>query len=198
MLNWIIVAAAVIWLYVLTVLKRTKLDGWYFVVGSAGLFVLALITLQPILLQPIQKAVAASAGVLGNLTGTYTSFFQNSLVFVSHGDMNISMYVDFECSGIIESFALLALLWFFPAYQLYEKIIVSVIGCVTIFVSNVLRIFLICLCLYFFGEGSYFFAHTILGRFFFYACTIVLYFYVFTRSQVVRQRVGAFKYDNNQ
>ena len=30
----------------------------------------------------------------------------------------------------------------------------------------------------------YFLAHTIIGRLVFYACTIALYFYVFTKSQI--------------
>lgn len=197
MFNWIIGAAIVIWLYLLSVLKRTKLDAWLFVVGSAGLFTVAIITLQPVLLGPMQKSVCAVSGFFGDLTGTYSAIYEKSIVFIANGSMRMSMYIDFECSGIIEGFAFLALLWFFPAYQLYEKVVVSVIGVVAIFFSNVLRIFVICECLYFGGEEMFFWAHTIIGRFVFYVCTIVLYFYVFTKSQVVRQKVGSFSYDDN-
>lgn len=197
MFNWIIGAVIVVWLYLLSVLKRTKLDAWMFVVGSAGLFTIAIITLQPVLLIPMQRAVSAASGFFGELTGTYSAVYDKAIVFISTANTNMSMYIDFECSGIIESFAFLALLWFFPAYQLYEKIVVSVIGIVIIFFSNVLRIFVICQCLYWGGEQMFFWAHTIIGRFVFYICTIVLYFYVFTKSQVVRQKVGSFSYDDN-
>ena len=44
----------------------------------------------------------------------------------------------------------------------------------------------------------YYIAHTYVGRIFFYAATIVLYFYVFTKSQVVRMKVGSFSYDKEK
>ncbi|HZK70616.1 MAG TPA: exosortase family protein XrtG, partial [Clostridia bacterium] len=46
-----------------------------------------------------------------------------------------------------------------------------------------------------FGGDTYFYAHTIIGRLFFYGCTIVLYFQVFTKSQIIRQKIGRFDYD---
>lgn len=45
MINWIVVLTAIVWVYALSVLKRAKLDFWYFTVGSAGLFIIAIITL---------------------------------------------------------------------------------------------------------------------------------------------------------
>ena len=53
MFNWIIIVAIAIWVYAITVIKRAKLDFWYFTLGSAGLFTAAIITLQPILLMPM-------------------------------------------------------------------------------------------------------------------------------------------------
>ena len=197
MFNWIIIVAIAIWVYAITVLKRAKLDFWYFTLGSAGLFTAAIITLQPLLLMPMQNAIAAVSGLLGELTGTYSSYFEKGLLFISHGATNLSLYIDFECSGIIETFAFLALLWFFPAYQYYEKIAVSIIGIISIFMANVLRIFIICQMIYWGGENMYFLAHSIVGRLVFYACTIALYFYAFTKAQVVRQKVGAFRYDSH-
>lgn len=195
MINWIIILITIVWVYILTVLKRAKLDFWFFTIGSAGLFTIAIIILQPILLAPMQNAIAAVSGLLGEITGTYSSYFEKGLLFISRGSTNLSLYVDFECSGIIETFAFLALLWFFPAYQYYEKIVISVIGIFSIFMANVLRIFIICQMIYWGGEGLYFFAHSFVGRLVFYACTIALYFYVFTKAQVIRQKVGAFRYD---
>ncbi len=196
MMNWIMVVVIIIWIYILSVMKRAKLDFWYFTTGSAGLFTIAIIALQPILLSPMQSAVAAVAGMFGDLTGTYDSYFEKGLLFVANGATQMSLYIDFECSGIIETFAFLSLLWFFPVYQVYEKIVVSVIGVIGIFAFNILRVFIICQMLYFGGEDMYFIGHSFVGRFVFYACTVFLYFYVFTKPQVVRQKVGAFRYDN--
>lgn len=198
MINWIVVVAIVIWIYLLTVFKRAKLDFWYFTAGSAGVFTVAIIVLQPVLMLPMQNAIAAVSGLLGELTKTYESYFEKGLLFISHGTTQMSLYIDFECSGIIETFAFLALLWFFPAYQFYEKIVVSVVGIIGIFMANVLRIFIICQMIYWGGQDMYFVAHSFVGRLVFYACTIALYFYVFTKEQVVRQKVGAFRYDSHQ
>lgn len=93
--------------------------------------------------------------------------------------------------------AFLALLWFFPVYDKYERVVVSMIGVMAIFFANVLRIFFICLLVHIWGIDMYFFAHTIFARILFYGCTVFLYFYVFTKPQIVRQKVGAFRYDSN-
>lgn len=154
-----------------------------------------LILVEPVILAPLQKAVSAVAGMFGDMTGIYESYFNKNVIFISTGDTNLSMYIDYECSGIIEILAFLALLWFFPLYHTYEKSVLSVVGGFAIFVSNVLRIFVICLIIYMFGESSYFIAHTIIGRLVFYACTVALYFFVFTKSQIIRQKVGGFKFD---
>ena len=38
MMNMFFVIVLVLWIYILTVLKRGKLDFWYFITGSIGLF----------------------------------------------------------------------------------------------------------------------------------------------------------------
>ncbi len=196
-MNWLSVVCAMIWVYVLTVLKRCKLHFWLFLVGSVGMFMLCLIWLEPVLVVPMQKAVAVVSGMLGELTGVFESYFEKGMLFIQNGGNSLSLYIDFECSGIIETMAFLSLLWFFPVYHFYEKIVVSIAGILAIFFSNVLRINLICILIYFFGDGIYFYAHTVFGRIFFYACTILLYFFVFTKSHIIRQKVGAFNYDSD-
>lgn len=196
-MNWLTIVCAIIWIYVLTVLTRCDLHFWKFLVGSVGMFLFCLIWFEPLLVVPLQKAVAAVAGLLGGATGIFSSYFQKGMLFIQNGGDSLSLYIDFECSGIIEAIAFLSLLWFFPVYRFYEKIVVSIAGVLAIFISNVLRIFLICSLVYCFGDGIYFYAHTVFGRIFFYLCTILLYFFVFTKSHIIRQKVGAFHYESN-
>ena len=148
-MNWLSIVCAVIWGYVLTVLKRCKLHFWLFLVGSVGMFMLCLIWLEPVLVVPMQKAVAVVSGMLGELTGVFESYFEKGMLFIQNGGNSLSLYIDFECSGIIETLAFLSLLWFFPVYRFYEKIVVSIAGILAIFFSNVLRIYLICVLIYF-------------------------------------------------
>lgn len=188
----------VIWLYVLSVFKRGRLDFRYFITGSVGLFIYMLILVEPVILAPLQKCVAAVAGMFGDMTGMYEAYFNKNIIFMEADGANLSMYIDYECAGVIEMLAFLALLWFFPMYRLYEKIVLSIAGPLIIFASNVLRIFVICFIIYVFGGDAYFAAHTIIGRLVFYACTIALYFFVFTKSQIIRQKVGGFGYGNDK
>lgn len=184
----------ILWIYLLTVLHRAKLPFYKFLCGSVGMFLFMMVILQPIITVPLQKAVAASGGVIGELTGVFYSYYQYSLIFVKSSASSISLYIDYECSGVIEIMAFTALLWFFPLYNTVEKAVVNIVGVLWIFASNIIRITLICVIVYIFGNDAFFFAHTIFGRIVFYGLTVILYFQVFTRSQILRQKVGKFNY----
>jgi exosortase family protein XrtG len=196
-MSWLVVIALLLWIYILYTLKRADMGFWHYLVGSVGLFTFFMILVEPYAVVFMQKAVAAACGVLGKLTGLYEIYFQYGILFIQSGTESLSLYIDFECSGVIEIMAFLALLWFFQVYEVHEKVVVSIAGSLAIFVSNVLRIFLICLLIRIFGKDIYFLAHTVIGRIFFYACSVLLYFYVFTKPQIIRQKVGAFHYERN-
>ncbi len=184
----------VFWLYSLSVLKRANLQFFRFLVGSVGLFLVMLILISSYLNDRFGELVSGAAGIIGQICGYYKTYYEYALILITRPEESISMYIDYECSGIIEIMAYVALLTFFPVYHTLEKIIYGVGGVLWIFCSNILRIFVICTLIYIFGNEIYFFAHTIFGRFIFYSCSIALYFYVFTRNQIKRQQVGDFSY----
>lgn len=192
----VIVVSMIIWVYVLSVLSRSKLPFFKFLLGSVGLFIFMMITIQPYITVPLSKAVAASTGIFGDVTGMFYSYYQYSLVFIEHGNESISLYIDYECSGVIELMSFSALLWFFPLYDSIEKLVINITGMLWIFAANILRLTIICMLVYYFGNDIFFFAHAIFGRIIFYGLSIMLYFYVFTRSQIIRQKVGKFRYGN--
>lgn len=196
-MNWLIIICIVAWIYILYTMKRADMGVWYYLCGSVGFFIFSMVLIEPHVVAPLQKVVSAVAGLLGDVIGVYKSYFQQGILFIASGKESLSLYIDFECSGVIEILAFLSLLWFFPVYEVYERAIVSIIGALAIFVSNVLRIFFICFLIHLFGNDIYFLAHTVFGRIFFYGCTVFLYFYVFTKPQIIRQKVGAFQYDRN-
>lgn len=191
------VVGIVAWAYAVFVLWRAKLTFFKFLVGSVGMFVLLMVLVQPVLTVPLAKGVAAVTGLIGELTGAFYSYYQYSLVFIRHGADSISLYIDYECSGIIEIFAFSSLLWFFPLYSAIEKLVINIIGIIWIFASNIIRMTSICILVYFFGNDVFFFAHAIFGRIIFYALSIILFFYVFTRAQILKQKVGKFRYGDD-
>ena len=183
-----------LWIYLLYVLKRSKLNFWYFITGSFGLFILMMVLVRPVLTEPLAKIVAAMAGVFGKLTGTFSAFFRYGVLFIHSKGGSITLQVDFECSGIIEIMAFLSLLSFYQVYTVREKLLTGILGTIAILLANALRILVICELLYFGGISMYFIAHAFVGRLIFYGLSVVLYFYVFTKPQIIRMTVGKFKY----
>lgn len=66
-----------------------------------------------------------------------------------------------------------------------------------IVLANVVRIILIAEIIHIGGTQWYYIAHSLVGRIVFYAFTVVLYFYVFTKPQIVRMKVGRFAYERD-
>lgn len=178
----------------MSVFYRGKLYFYKFFLGSIGLFLFIMVWIQPLITLSLTRMVAGFTGVLGDWTGLYNSYYEYGMLFINNSESVISLYIDYECSGIIEIMAFTALIWFFPVYNFYEKIMINLLGIIWITGSNVLRIFVICICIFYGGNDIYYFAHTIFGRIIFYALSIMMYFYVFTRAQVKRQNVGSFNY----
>lgn len=187
-----------IWVYLLTILKRAKLNFWFFLVGAFGLFLLLMFFVRPWATEPLARAVAAIAGVFGSLTHTFQANFLFGVIFVDAPSGSMTLQIDFECSGIIEIMAYVSLLAFFQVYTLKERLLVGILGVLFIILSNVLRVIVISMMIYFGGPDAYYVAHSLVGRIVFYALTILLYFYVFTKPQIVRMKVGRFSYGTSE
>ncbi len=186
----------IIWIYVLTVFKRKKLEFFYFLAGSIGTFLFAFTLLQNIMTEIMTTMTCFLTGLLGNALGIFKAYTAHSILFIENADGPISLYVDFECGGVIEILVFFSLVWFFAVYTVKEKLTISFLGALWIIAANIIRLFSICLIINHFGNESYYVAHTIVGRLIFYALSIILYFYVFTRAQIRKQRVGEFGYDS--
>ena len=186
----------VVWIYFLTVFKRKKLEFFYFILGSVGMFMFAFIVFRNIMTDVLTTLTCYLTGVIGNALGFFKAYTAHAILFIENMDGPISLYVDFECGGVIEILVFISLIAFFSVYKLREKILISLVGIVWIIAANIIRLFSICLIINQFGNESYYIAHTIVGRLIFYMLSIILYFYVFTRAQIRRQRVGEFGYDS--
>ncbi|MDD6571076.1 MAG: exosortase family protein XrtG [Thermoflexaceae bacterium] len=188
------IALIVAWIYVLSVLRRGKLGFYHFLLGSVGTF-LILLGLLPYIKGYFISGFVDVIGIAGKLTGMYESYAEYGMIFINHGDTVMSLYVDMECSGIIEMMVFVSLLGFFPAYKFPEKIKTGILGVFLICVFNFIRIFVIIALIFVFGSSVYSLAHAIIGRLIFYVLTLTLYFYVFTKKQIMKQKVGKFSYE---
>lgn len=194
----IAIVIILIWAFLLRIMRKAGLDFWRFITGSFGLFIVLFLFVREPLTMPLARMVALIASVPGKIGGFYDAYYKYGTIFIDAGETAITMQIDFECSGIIEIIAYISLLAFFKVYSITERITVGLIGIMYIILSNAIRISVICLIIYFGGTEMYYVAHTIIGRLLFYTLSIILYFYVFTKSQIVKQKVGSFGYDNDK
>ena len=194
----IFIVLVVIWLLNLRIFYKVKNQAAFITIGMGGLFIFMMIFLRPIATMPLARIVAALAGLFGRVTGFFSAFFKYGIIFVETQGGSMTLQIDFECSGIIEIMVYIAILAFFKVYTISERAILSAVGVIYIILANALRIIIIATMIHFGGEQMYYIAHTYVGRIFFYAATVVLYFYVFTKSQVVRMKVGSFSYDKEK
>lgn len=195
-MNVFAIICVIIWLYALSVFKRGKLDFFRYLVGSVGLFIFMVIFVENRVLGPLVNLVTSASGVVGRVTGWFEAYQEYSLVFVTCKKTGeaLSLYIDYECSGVIEIMAFIALIAFFEVYDVWQRIIIAILGSVAIFFSNIIRIVVICFMIRTWGNSVYYIAHTIIGRIVFYVLSIFLYYYVFTHAQIIRQKIGGFNY----
>lgn len=186
----------VLWIYLLTVFKRAKVGFFEYIWGSVGLFIFLMVIAEPVITPILTQLVASAAGVIGEITGLYEAYPEYNIVFINNPNLNssISLFIDYECSGIIEMFAFVSLICFFKVYEVGQRIIISIIGCIAIFFANLIRIFIIAAMIYQWGNDVYYLAHSMVGRIVFYAFTILLYYYSFTHAQIIKQKIGGFQY----
>lgn len=185
MVNFYIVIGFVGWCYLLSVLNRAHLPALYYWCASIGMFILLAFSLHAYFVWFLASLVSRGAGLIGILTHTFSFYaFPAELVLsVPHGVVHLM--IDYECSGIIETTAFLSLLTFFPIYTRQDKIKLAIIGFLWIYLANVARLVLVGVTVHFLGPACLFWVHGVLGRLIFYILTIILYYNVFTHSQIV-------------
>lgn len=155
-----------------------------------------LITNVNYIKQPFISTTTYILGLFGDWSHTFEAFEEKGIFFINNKDTVMSLYLDLECSGIIEMLVFVSLVLFFPVFNKKQRILNAIKGCCFLYIFNFIRILLILIVLYFFGTAFYPLVHSFVGRIVFYILTIVLYFNVFTRSQIKKQKVGNFNYDN--
>lgn len=179
--------AIIVWLYGLSVFRRAKIPAAHFIFGSIGLFIIFLLLSQPYWVWLFTHLVAEGVSVFSQITQMSEVYSKYALVFIISKTSTVSMIIDYECSGIIETSAFIALTVFYPIYTRKQRFFLSLKGMLWIYCVNVLRLILVIVLVHFYGSDFYFVAHTIIGRLFFYVLVILLYYQTFTYSGTMNQ-----------
>lgn len=192
---WLIVLLGGAWLYVLSVLKRIGWSAAYMVLGVVGTFFIIISLANNNVISFLMRLNTSGAGVVGMLTGFYTVAPTLGIIHIVSGQSAINLFITYECSALIELAAYIALVLFFPFFKnLQQRLKLLGFGVIYLLLANMLRLTVTALIIHFLGLPSLIWAHVIVGRLIFYVLTIILYFYVFTRSQVLHIKIGRFDF----
>lgn len=167
-----------------------KAGAWlpYFVVGSAGLALLAVVAARDVfpLELWLREATAHSVSLVGRVVGVQTSLTTaeaGSLIVVGvphHNEWTL-LTISLECSGLLESAALLGLIVFYPAQSLPRRATILVVATAATFAANIVRMLVIVTAVAYLGQGALEVAHLVLGRMVFFALAIAIYWLAITR-----------------
>lgn len=192
---WLIVLLGGAWLYVLSVLKRIGWSAAYVVLGVVGTFFIIISLANNNVISFLMRLNTSGAGVVGMLTGFYTVAPTLGIIHIVSGQSAINLFITYECSALIELAAYIALVLFFPFFKnLQQRLKLLGFGVIYLLLADMLRLTVTALIIHFLGLPSLIWAHVIVGRLIFYVLTIILYFYVFTRSQVLHIKIGRFDF----
>lgn len=192
---WLIVLLGGAWLYVLSVLKIIGWSAAYVVLGVVGTFFIIISLANNNVISFLMRLNTSGAGVVGMLTGFYTVAPTLGIIHIVSGQSAINLFITYECSALIELAAYIALVLFFPFFKnLQQRLKLLGFGVIYLLLANMLRLTVTALIIHFLGLPSLIWAHVIVGRLIFYVLTIILYFYVFTRSQVLHIKIGRFDF----
>lgn len=183
------------WLIALMWTYKAKLTAFKFALGSSGTFVFAFVLFKGLIANFCTTVLMNVMSVLSMVTGMFRVSVPYKTMIVDHGLDAISMIIDVECSGMIETLVIISIIWFYPLFKFKEKIILSIIGYVYTLVTNAIRLLIIITVLYVKGSEYYYIAHSVVGRVVFWLLTIFLYFYILTYKHIKSQKVGNFDYN---
>ena len=111
----------VVWIYSLTIFKRKKLEFYYFLLGSIGTFCFSFAVFRKPMTEILTRLTCYLTGLIGNALGFFKAYTAHAILFVENADGPISLYVDFECGGVIEILVFISLIFFFAVYNVKRK-----------------------------------------------------------------------------
>jgi len=189
---------ALVWVALVLIMRRNRIWLFYYLIAAVGLCFGLVIVLRNLLPGESLLAMATAYGThaLASLLDIPTRVFPSApglllvLVIVQQSGWT-ALQVGLESSGLLEMAVLTGLIVFYPGMPGFRRFLSLVIGLLATYIANILRVLLIVAVLHYFGKDSLLLAHTFLGRAFFFAVTVVIYWFLMTKSslQLLRERV---------
>ncbi|MEK7142973.1 MAG: hypothetical protein AAB785_02055 [Patescibacteria group bacterium] len=175
-----------IWLTLVLVFRRHRQWLFYYLTAAFGL------TLQLVFLAEyfgIDQLLVNIASFHVHLISKYLFHLPMELLtngrfqIITAGNSSI-LKLGIECSAILESSILIALVLFYPLFNPGQKLLRITFGLIVTYVINIFRLMIIVLMAYKFGSDYIFVAHAGVARVFFFICELLLYWYLMTKPTV--------------
>lgn len=176
-----------IWLTLIIVFRRHRQWLLYYLFGAFGL------TLQLVFMAEyfgLDQILVNVASFHVSLISKYIFRFPIELMangrfqlLLPDGSSSI-LQLGIECSAVLESSILIALIGFYPLFNFRQKILRITFGLIVTYVINIIRLVIIVLMAYKFGSDYIYLAHAGVARIFFFVCELILYWYLITKPTV--------------
>ena len=186
----IVIPLIIVWAVAVYFFYKNRIWLFYYLLGSVGLaFIIIFVGRMVSLEMFLEVTVANTVHQACNLVGIPTRLFQASpgslLIMVIGQDVGWTVVqVTIECSGLLEIAAMMGMMLMYPGWSLGKRAVLTAIGTVTIYIANILRLFMIVEVLHTMGKGSLFISHTIVGRALFFIIVVFIYWYIITRPML--------------
>lgn len=194
----LVIILFIIWIYSLYILKHNKLTAFYFIIGACGFFGFTFVIFKDILTKYASYALMYILDKLNVIFKWYEVFIDYNIIFINNQKSAISLFVDYECCGIIEILVVLSIVAFIPIFNFKKRIIFGIIGTIYTILANCIRLLFVSHTIYRLGNSYYYIAHSVVGRIIFYILTLILYFYMVTYGQISKQNLGSFEYGDKK
>lgn len=180
--------------YLLRLLTRAGLIAWRFLLGFAGLFCFLMWLANPLLTSAYNQSVCTLLGLLGGLTHTFSAYVQYGLLFIPTNSGSLILGIGTACFGLIGIMGYLSLIALYTVYNGLERCILALTGAAYILVSDVFQLAFAAEMTHFLNIAADELAGTVFRSFVFGLFHLVLYYFVFTKGQVMRIKIGNFSY----
>lgn len=186
----VLVIVTLLWIFALILFKNIGMNFFKFLTGSIGIFTISMMFFLPYVEKNLNMLISSTLNIIGNSTSYFQVFKDNSIVSIDTKKGIVSMLINYECSGVIEMFVFTSLALFFPFGGNIRRILLTAVGNIFIYIANIIRVLFIVLITKTFGASMFYIAHTLLARLLFFGFMIVLYYFVFTSTQLRYQKIG--------
>ena len=182
-----------IWLIIVIILRRHRIWIFYYVWAAVGLTFILIFLLRG---SPLEQGLEYVAGLaIHNMLSYFdikTYIFDKApgtlLVLIEIDNSWTTLDIDIENSGLLEMCIFAGLLLFYPAYGRRQKFLYVTTGIALVYLINMLRLVTVIMLIHWGGRNMMFLAHTLFGRLVFFVLIVGLYWHVFTRPSLKKNK----------